>query len=53
MMPGSFSMVAARPLPPMMADSPANAITSASARIGVGRSPSTGQASAAAHTGMV
>ena len=52
-MPGSFSVVAVMPLPPMMAASPANAITSATVRSTVGRSPSTGQASSEAHTGMV
>ena len=52
-MPGSFSVVAVMPLPPMMAASPANAITSATVRRTVGRSPSTGQASSEAHTGMV
>ena len=52
-MPGSFSAVAEMPLPPMMAASPANAITSATVRSHVGRSPSTGQASSEAHTGMV
>jgi hypothetical protein len=53
MIPGSFSIVAARPLPPMIANSPAKASTSASARSGVGRSPSTGQARIEAQTGMV
>ena len=52
-MPGSFSVVAVMPLPPMMVASPANAITSATVRSTVGRSPSTGQAISEAHTGMV
>ena len=53
MMPGSFAALAAKPLPPMIAASPANAITSAIVRNSVGRSPSTGQASIEAQTGMV
>ena len=52
-MPGSFSLLADIPLPPMIAASPANAITSAMVRSNVGRSPSTGQANNEAHTGMV
>ena len=52
-MPGSFDRLAAMPLPPMMAASPANAITSATTRNRFGRSPSIGQASSEAQTGMV
>jgi len=52
-MPGSLASLAVRPLPPMMVASPANAMTSASVRNNVGRSPSTGQASIEAQTGMV
>ena len=52
-MPGSLAAVALKPLPPMMAANPANAITSATVRSTVGRSPSTGQANSEAHTGMV
>jgi len=51
--PGSLAMLALNPLPPMMAARPANAITSASVRSTVGRSPSTGQAMSEAQTGMV
>ncbi len=51
--PGSFAALAVRPLPPMIAASPAKAMTSAIVRSSVGRSPSTGQASIAAQTGMV
>ena len=51
--PGSFSTLASKPLPPMMAARPANAITSEIVRSKVGRSPSTGQASIDAQTGMV
>ncbi len=53
MIPGSFDRLAATPLPPMMAASPANAITSATTRSRFGRSPRIGQASSDAHTGMV
>ena len=53
MMPGSLAALAVKPLPPMIAARPANAITSASVRNSVGRSPSTGQASIEAQTGMV
>jgi hypothetical protein len=41
------------PLPPMMEARPAKAITSASVRDKVGRSPSAGQASSEAQTGIV
>ena len=53
MMPGILAALALKPLPPRIEASPANAITSAIVRSSVGRSPSTGQASIAAHTGMV
>jgi len=53
MMPGILAALAPKPLPPKSVASPANAITSAIVRNTVGRSPSTGQASIAAHTGMV
>ena len=53
MIPGSFAMLAANPLPPMIAAKPANAITSDITRSRFGRSPSTGQASIEAQTGMV
>jgi hypothetical protein len=53
MIPGSFVTLAARPLPPMMAARPANAMTSEMTRSRFGRSPSTGQASSEAHIGMV
>ena len=53
MIPGSLASLAAMPLPPMIEASPANAITSASVRSSVGRSPSTGQAISEAQTGMV
>ena len=51
--PGTFSTLALKPLPPMMTARPANAITSEIVRNNVGRSPSTGQASIEAQTGMV
>ena len=53
MIPGSLAMLAAKPLPPMIAAKPATAISSASARSSVGRSLSTGQARIEAQTGMV
>ena len=53
MMPGNFAALAEMPLPPMIAASPAKAITSAIVRNSVGRSPSTGQARSEAQTGMV
>ena len=53
MIPGSFSALALMPLAPMIAASPANAITSASTRSHVMRSPSTNHASSEAQTGMV
>ena len=53
MMPGSFSALAAMPLPPMIEPSPMKAITSDSVRSTVGRSPSTGQAMIEAQTGIV
>ena len=52
-MPGSFAMLADRPLAPMIAASPANAMTSAMSRSKVGRSPRTGQAKITVQTGMV
>jgi len=52
-MPGSLAPLAAMPLPPRMVARPADAITSASVRSTVGRSPSTGQANSEAQTGMV
>ena len=52
-MPGSFSRLAANPLPPRMAANPANAITSEITRSRFGRSPSTGQASSEAQIGRV
>jgi hypothetical protein len=52
-MPGSFSTLAAKPLPPMMAARPANAITSEITRNRFGRSPSTGQARIEAQIGSV
>ena len=51
--PGSLAADAEMPLPPMIAARPAKAITSAMLRSQVGRSPSTGQASSEAQTGMV
>ena len=53
MIPGSFATLAAKPLPPMMAASPANAITSEITRSRFGRSPRIGQARIEAQTGMV
>ena len=53
MIPGSFSMLAASPLPPMIEARPANAMTSEITRSRLGRSPSTGQASIEAQIGMV
>ncbi len=53
MIPGSFSTLAAKPLPPMMAASPANAMTSEITRNRFGRSPRIGQARIEAQTGMV
>ena len=53
MIPGSFSTLAASPLPPMIEARPANAMTSEITRSRLGRSPSTGQASIEAQIGMV
>jgi hypothetical protein len=52
-MPGSFARLAESPLAPMIAASPANAMTSAISRSTVGRSPSTGQARITVQTGKV
>jgi len=51
--PGILALLAAKPLPPMMAASPANAITSEITRNRFGRSPRIGQARIEAQTGMV
>jgi hypothetical protein len=53
MIPGSFSTLAAKPLPPMMALKPANAIISEMTRSRFGRSPRIGHAISEAQTGMV
>ena len=53
MMPGSLSRLAEMPLPPISAAMPAKAITIASTRSQVIRSPSTSQASSEAQTGIV
>src|SRR6516165_4741249 len=51
--PGNFAMLADMPPAPNNEARPANAMTSAVTRSSVKRSPSSGQASSAVHTGIV